>query len=123
MGHPLSQTLFTSIYLDKLLWPIPKHFEDTNFGREGRAGYGQIPELVHIVLRAYCLGLIKCCDLVHTRVIGEFYYEVSPYVSLHAGKNTRADSPCESRRKRISAHNSTTGHCYHTLILDFSPQF
>ncbi|KAL4785481.1 Mak10 subunit, NatC N-terminal acetyltransferase-domain-containing protein [Aspergillus varians] len=75
MGHPLSQTLFTSIYLDKLLWPIPRHFEDAHFGHEGLAADKQMPDLVHVVLRAYCLGLIKCCDFVHTRVASEFYYE------------------------------------------------
>ncbi|KAL4917166.1 Mak10 subunit, NatC N-terminal acetyltransferase-domain-containing protein [Aspergillus aurantiobrunneus] len=75
MGHPLSQTLFTSLYLDKLLWPIPKGFEDAHFGRGGPSGDKQIPELVHIVLRAYCLGLIKCCDFVHARVTAGFYYE------------------------------------------------
>ncbi|KAL4924488.1 N-alpha-acetyltransferase 35, NatC auxiliary subunit [Aspergillus undulatus] len=75
MGHPLSQTLFTSIYLNKLLWPIPDDIEDAHFGRGGLAKNQKLPDLVHIVLRAYCLGLIKCCNLVHTRVIVEFYYE------------------------------------------------
>ncbi|RDW90572.1 N-alpha-acetyltransferase 35, NatC auxiliary subunit [Aspergillus mulundensis] len=76
-GHPLSQTLFTSIYLDKLLWPIPRTFDDTHFGCGSLATEKQIPDLVHIVLRAYCLALIKCCDFVHARVTSEFYYEVS----------------------------------------------
>ncbi|KAL4910305.1 hypothetical protein BDW74DRAFT_144836 [Aspergillus multicolor] len=74
-GHPLSQTLFTSIYLDKLLWPIPRTFDDTHFGRSGLSTNQRIPDLVHIVLRAYCLALIKCCDFVHARVTSEFYYE------------------------------------------------
>ncbi|KAL2802492.1 Mak10 subunit, NatC N-terminal acetyltransferase-domain-containing protein [Aspergillus granulosus] len=71
MGHPLSQTLFTSLYLDKLLWPVPRNFEDAHFGDRGE----NTSELVHIVLRAYCLGLVKCCDFVHTRVSAEFFYE------------------------------------------------
>ncbi|KAL4812335.1 Mak10 subunit, NatC N-terminal acetyltransferase-domain-containing protein [Aspergillus spinulosporus] len=75
MGHPLSQTLFTSLYLDKLLWPIPKHIEDAHFGREGLSVDREQPDLVHIVLRAYCLALVKCCDFVHARVTSEFYYE------------------------------------------------
>lgn len=29
------------------------------------------------VLRAYCLGLIKCCDLVLAMVSSQHYYEVS----------------------------------------------
>ncbi|KAL2834209.1 Mak10 subunit, NatC N-terminal acetyltransferase-domain-containing protein [Aspergillus cavernicola] len=75
MGHPLSQTLFTSLYLDKLLWPVPRSLEDTHFGRGKLSGDKTEPELVHIVLRAYCLALVKCCDFVHTRVTREFYYE------------------------------------------------
>ncbi|KAJ5723502.1 hypothetical protein N7488_001537 [Penicillium malachiteum] len=76
MGHPLSQTLFTSIYLDKLLWPVPKTMEDARFDR--------VPSdstLVNLVLRSYCLALIKACDLVHTRVAGEYYYEEEDFVA------------------------------------------
>ncbi|KAL4944560.1 hypothetical protein BDV06DRAFT_220186 [Aspergillus oleicola] len=75
MGHPLSQTLFTSIYIDKLLWPTPQNYNDAHFGRGELLKGKNLPELVHHVLRAYCLGLVKCCDLVHARVISEFYYE------------------------------------------------
>lgn len=79
MGHPLSQTLFTSIYLDKLTWPPPRNYEDAHFGR-GVAEQKKVPELVSIVLRAYCVGLLKCCDFVHARVTSEFYFEVSLYM-------------------------------------------
>lgn len=74
MGHPLSQTLFTSIYLDRLLWPVPKTVEDARFDR-GR-GLSE-PPIVGNVLRAYCLALVKACDFVHARVATEYYYEVS----------------------------------------------
>lgn len=77
MGHPLSQTLFTSLYLDKLLWPIPKTLEEARFCRPGSARNKEEPGMVHVVLRAYCLALIKCCDFVHARVINEYFYEVS----------------------------------------------
>lgn len=76
MGHPLSQTLFTSIYLDKLLWPVPRTIEDARFDR--------VPSdstLVSLVLRAYCLAMIKACDFVHSRVAGEYYYEEEDFVS------------------------------------------
>lgn len=76
MGHPLSQTLFTSIYLDKLLWPVPKTFEQAQFYRgEGKAD-DDLP-LVNLVLRAYCLALVKSCDFVNARVTSEYFYEVS----------------------------------------------
>lgn len=72
MGHPLSQTLFTSIYIDRMLWPVPRTIEEARFDR--------VPSdspLVSVVFRAYCLGLVKACDLVHERVAAEYFYEVS----------------------------------------------
>ncbi|EAW06427.1 N-alpha-acetyltransferase 35, NatC auxiliary subunit [Aspergillus clavatus NRRL 1] len=81
MGHPLSQTLFTSLYLDKLLWPVPKTLEDARFNR-GKPGSSQEgSDLLHLVLRAYCLALAKCCDFVHSRVANEFYYEEEDFVT------------------------------------------
>lgn len=46
--------------------------EDARFDRVPSAS-----ALVSIVLRAYCLALVKACDLVHARVSTEYYYEVS----------------------------------------------
>ncbi|KAK9855574.1 NatC N(alpha)-terminal acetyltransferase [Penicillium brevicompactum] len=81
-GHPLSQTLFTSIYLDRLLWPVPRTIEDARFDR--------VPSespLVSLVLRAYCLSLVKACDLVHARVATEYYYEEEDFVSQLYNRN------------------------------------
>lgn len=89
MGHPLSQTLFTSVYLDKLLWPIPKSREELHFHRgdsQTRVDLGQRAPMTHIVLRAYCLALVKACDLVHQRVTAEYYYEVGRNVSISHGR-------------------------------------
>lgn len=72
MGHPLSQTLFTSIYLDKLLYPAPRTMEDARFDRVSSES-----PLISLVLRAYCLALVKACDLVHSRIVTEYYFEVS----------------------------------------------
>lgn len=73
MGNPLSQTLFTSLYLDRLLWPEPKTLAQARFERD------EIPEgnlMLHSILRAFCLGLIKACGLVHQTICTEHYYEV-----------------------------------------------
>lgn len=75
MGSPLSQSLFTSLYLDRMLWPEPKSLEDARFERDETPGPGN--KLVHLVLRAYCLGLLKTCDFVHRKICSEHYYEVS----------------------------------------------
>ena len=74
MGSPLSQTLFTSLYLDRMLWPELKRLEDASFDRDGIVGKGN--EMLHVVLRAYCLGLIKSCEFVHRKICSEHYYEV-----------------------------------------------
>jgi type I site-specific restriction endonuclease len=88
MGHPLSQTLFTSVYLDKLLWPVPTTIDEARFYRLERQisvnAEEQCP-LTHLVLRAFCLALVKACDLVHARVTAEYYYEVGPTCSLSCG--------------------------------------
>lgn len=74
MGNPLSQTLFTSHYIDRLLWPEPKTLEQAQFYRHGDQRQGN--PMVNIVLRSFCIGLIKTCDLVLNRISSEHYYEV-----------------------------------------------
>lgn len=74
MGHPLSQTLFTSFYIDRLLWPDPKTLEHARFYRGTKHDLEN--SLTNLVLRAYCLGLVKTCDFVHRRIGAEHYYEV-----------------------------------------------
>lgn len=74
MGHPLSQTLFTSFYIDRLLWPDPKILEHARFYRGTKPDLEN--SLTNLVLRAYCLALVKTCDFVHRRIGTEHYYEV-----------------------------------------------
>lgn len=74
MGHPLSQTLFTSFYIDRLLWPEPKTLDHAHFYRASKPDLENSP--TSFVLRAYCLGLVKTCDFVHRRIGTEHYYEV-----------------------------------------------
>ena len=74
MGNPLMQTLFTSLHIERLLWPDPKTLDQARFDR-AIEGQSEKPWL-HVILRAYCLGLIKCCDYVHRRISAELYYEV-----------------------------------------------
>lgn len=72
MGYPLSQTLFTSVHIDRLLWPDPKTLRDAVFVRGG----SQSMFLSHQILKAYCSLLTKACDLVLTMVTSQHYYEV-----------------------------------------------
>lgn len=75
LGYPLSQTLFTSVYIEEILMPEPECLEDADFIKNGPPGY-QRPPLLGI-LRAYCIGLLKTCGYVVERIKTESYYEVS----------------------------------------------
>lgn len=70
-GYPLSQTIFTSVYIDRLLWPEPKILEHAQFSRNISITLSPWQE----ILRTYCLALIKCCHLSILRVTSRDYYE------------------------------------------------
>lgn len=71
-GYPLAQTLFTSKYIDKLLWPEPKSIDEAQFYRGSKPDFSN--PLVD-VLRVYCVGLIKCCDFVIGKVASRDFFE------------------------------------------------
>lgn len=73
-GYPLSQTLFTSVYIDRLLWPEAKTLEQAQFYR-GVIPDEMIPGSILQALRAYCLAVIKGCDFVIARITSRDYYE------------------------------------------------
>ena len=79
MGHPLSQTIFTSLYIDRLLSPCPTSLDQTYFDRSEICSDEPLPLQI---LRAYCLGLIKTCCYVNSRVKAEHYYEVKSVCPL-----------------------------------------
>ncbi|KAF2855203.1 amino-acid N-acetyltransferas-like protein subunit Mak10 [Plenodomus tracheiphilus IPT5] len=73
-GYPLSQTLFTSVYIDKLLWPEVKVLERAQFYR-GNIADDKRPGPLLEVLRAYCLAVIKGCDYVIAKITSRDYFE------------------------------------------------
>ena len=74
MGHPLSQTIFTSLYIDRLLSPCPTSLDQTYFDKSESCSSDE--PLTLQILRAYCLGLVRTCSYVNNRVKSEHYYEV-----------------------------------------------
>lgn len=74
MGYPLSQTLFTSLHINALLWPEPKTLAESQFTSEQERSARD--PLLHVVFRSHCLALIKACDLVRDTVTGQHFYEV-----------------------------------------------
>lgn len=75
MGYPLSQTLFTSVYVEALLMPNPLSIHEATFVRRAYDDANRQPMLQ--ILRAYCLGMLKACGYVNERIKSEHYYEVS----------------------------------------------
>ncbi len=81
MGHPLSQTIFTSLYVDRLLWPEPAKLSQATFVRGRELELSSNP-ISFLVLRASCLALIKACDFVYQTINKETYYEVGMMLHL-----------------------------------------
>ena len=79
-GYPLSQTVLSSVYIDRLLWPEPQSLLEANFDRKLRGSIAN-NTLVHVVLRAYCIGLVKCCDHVVRIITSEHYYEEEDFTT------------------------------------------
>lgn len=74
LGYPLSQTIFTSVYVEALLMPEPGSIREAYFVRPRDMEANEQPMLV--VLRAYCLGMLKACGYVNERIKAEHFYEV-----------------------------------------------
>ncbi|KAF1814453.1 Mak10-domain-containing protein [Eremomyces bilateralis CBS 781.70] len=70
-GYPLSQTILTSHYIDKLLSKETRQLHEVRFSA---AHPLDLPILLQ-ALRAYCLALIKSCDLVLKAIKRSPYYE------------------------------------------------
>lgn len=83
-GSALSQTLFSCLYIDKLLSMRPNSLEYATFGTppmhcvEGKA-------LIDNILRPYCVSLVKCCGYVNRQVPMENIYEEEDFVSQTYG--------------------------------------
>ncbi|KAL8728353.1 MAG: hypothetical protein Q9181_005374 [Wetmoreana brouardii] len=94
MGHPLSQSLFTSYHIDRLLWPTPKSLEEANFFDRDQ-GFRSGKGVLHTAFRAFCLALIKCCDFINRRIGQEHYYEEEDFVSNLYNRNLLTDIAAE----------------------------
>ncbi|KAL3302566.1 mak10 subunit [Colletotrichum asianum] len=98
VGYPLSQTLFTSIYVESILMPNPTTLDDAHFIRDAN---GNPPAPMHAVLRAYILGLLKTCGNVNERIKSEHYYEEEDFVTNTYNRVLLDDFSVESVRDII----------------------
>ncbi|KAF2118729.1 amino-acid N-acetyltransferas-like protein subunit Mak10 [Lophiotrema nucula] len=101
-GYPLSQTLFTSVYIDKLLWPEPKTFEQAQFYR-GEISDDRRPGLLLEVLRAYCLALVKCCDFTIARITSRDYFEEEDFCTHTYNRVLLVQTPMDVFQRELDA--------------------
>lgn len=74
-GFPLYRNLLASHYIERLLYPPPADIHEATFTR-GAGEDGKSKPWVNVVLRAYCISVIKTCDLVIKKITSEKYHEV-----------------------------------------------
>ncbi len=74
-GHPLSQTLFTSLHIDHLLSQqrLPRALP--SFIASSSDASSEPGPLVQTVLRAYCIGMVKSCDIAIELIASQNYHE------------------------------------------------
>lgn len=74
-GNSLSQTVFICLYIDELLENNPNTLEQAIF-KNLPSNLPEQDKILLQIIRAYCLGVIKCCGLVNTRVKSQYVLEV-----------------------------------------------
>ncbi|KAJ4395377.1 N-alpha-acetyltransferase, non-catalitic subunit, partial [Didymella pomorum] len=102
-GYPLSQTLFTSVYIDKLLWPEPKTLEQSQFFPDGESAHGPSVQALLQVLRAYCLALIKGCDYVIAKITSRDYFEEEDFCTQTYNRVLYVSTPIDVFLRELDA--------------------
>ncbi|KAK0946508.1 N-alpha-acetyltransferase, non-catalitic subunit [Friedmanniomyces endolithicus] len=85
-GYPLSQTIFTSLHVDRLLSPDNRPPYQLSYGDMTLRIMTVEEQLVHIVLRAYCVALVKSCALVLHTIQSQNFYEEEDFVTHLFGR-------------------------------------
>ncbi|KAF2771606.1 Mak10-domain-containing protein [Teratosphaeria nubilosa] len=85
-GYPLSQTVFTSLHVDRLLSPDNRRPYTFDFGEKDMRRPALENKLVHNVLRAFCIAVIKSCQLVLQTIQSQHFYEEEDFVTHLFGR-------------------------------------
>lgn len=75
-GYPLSQTVFTSLHINAMLAPDQDYI--ASFKKAGPA--------VNMVLRPFCLALLKCCQLSLQLIQSQTFYDEEDFVTHLFGR-------------------------------------
>ncbi|QIX01763.1 hypothetical protein AMS68_007280 [Peltaster fructicola] len=95
--HPLSQTLFTSIHIDRLLDPENRY----PYQFELRPDKHTQHTLTNQVLHAYCLTLVKCNSMVLDLARSQGFYEEEDFVSHTFGRDLLPDLTTDAALARL----------------------
>ncbi|KAL1889226.1 N-alpha-acetyltransferase, non-catalitic subunit [Ceratocystis pirilliformis] len=108
-GYPLSLTLFSSHYIDQLLSTVPSKVQTAQFSF--KLPWNKFTPVS--ALRAYCIGLIKTCDMVNDQINQEHYYEEEDFVTNTYKRSLFSHFSVESvTQELIDAHKSLSqGAC------------
>lgn len=79
-GYPLSQTVFTSLHIDRLLSPDNRYPYNLLYGEQADVSTNEAC-LTHIVVKAYCVALTKCCAQVLLTVQSQNFYDEEDFVT------------------------------------------
>lgn len=103
-GHPLSQTLFTSLHLDHLLEQEKPPGAFPRFPGHESGGLERDP-LLHLVLRAYCIGVIKNCDIAIEMVASQLFFEEEDFNVQVYDRDFLTDIPDEDAMQLLAEAN------------------
>lgn len=120
-GFPLTQCLFASSYIDRILCKDAKSFEEAGFHEGASIPDGN--DLLHTILRAYCLALIKTCHFVHARITRERYFEVSSGRASNAAAIHLNSEALRSDRTKTSLPTCMVESYFQALMLRRSTTF
>jgi hypothetical protein len=79
-GYPLSQTVFTSLHLDRLLSPDNRYPYNLLYGEQADLSTNEAC-LTHVVIKAYSIALAKCCAQVLITVQSQNFYDEEDFVT------------------------------------------
>ncbi|KAK4226484.1 putative MAK10 subunit [Podospora fimiseda] len=116
LGHPLSQTLLTNVYIERMLNPEPMSLEEADFIRDR----GAEKDPMHQVLRAYCLGLVKTCWFVNERIKQEHYHEEEDFVTNTYTRSLLEDIDADEIRDEIMEARKVVYNLRHRITDEVS---
>jgi N-alpha-acetyltransferase 35, NatC auxiliary subunit len=108
-GYPLARTLFTSHYIDRLLSSDGRQMDDFQFRNDPSAPLNpkdkESRPLVHKVLRAYCIGLIKCCGCALEEIERSWapFYDEEDFSMNACGRQLLASLSVEQVDQQLAA--------------------